>query len=152
MRKFFKTIHILEKDALDKELYLNKYESKEKQLADTLKYESNQIKNYNQYFENALIYLKTGVNHFQSITISLPERGFIKALKYGDYESTKKSNALSKLCKGLYNECYYILQNMSVKFNKDWTEKPNIYTKEIDMNTDRVEQYNERDEVDWSLF
>ena len=41
---------------------------------------------------------------------------------------------------------------MSVKFNKDWTEKPNIYTKEIDMNTDRVEQYNERDEVNWSLF
>ena len=152
MRKFFKTIHILEKDALDKELYLNKYDSKEKQLADRLKYESSQIKNYNQYFENALIYLKTGVNHFQSITISLPERGFIKALKYGDYESTKKSNALSKLCKGLYNECYYILQNMSVKFNKDWTEKPNIYTKEIDMNTDRVEQYNERDEVNWSLF
>ena len=152
MRNFFKTIHILEKDALDTHLYINKYDSKEKQLADKLKYESSQIKNYNQYFENAMIYLKTATNHFQSITISLPERSFIKGLKYGDYESTKKMNELGKICKELYNECYYILQNMAIKFNKGWSEKPNVYTKEIDMNTDRVEQYNERDEVRWALY
>jgi hypothetical protein len=114
MRKFFKTIHILEKDALTKELYLNKYESKEKQLADTLKYESSQIKNYNQYFENALIYLKNGVNHFQSITISLPERSYIDGLKHGDYEELKLVNKLGNICKELYKECYTILLNISL--------------------------------------
>ena len=78
MRKFFKTIRILEKDIIHKDLIINKYDSKEKQLEDKLKYDNSQIKNYNQYFENALIYLKTAINHFQSITVSLPERGFIK--------------------------------------------------------------------------
>ena len=152
MRKFFKTIHILEKDIIHEDLIINKYDSKEKQLEDKLKYDNSQIKNYNQYFENALIYLKTAINHFQSITVSLPERGFIKGLKYGDYESTKKVNALGSLCKEIYNECYYILQNMSIKFNQEWSKHPNIYTKEIDMNTDRVEQYNDNDEVMWSLY
>jgi hypothetical protein len=152
MRKFFKTIRILEKDIIHKDLIINKYDSKEKQLEDKLKYDNSQIKNYNQYFENALIYLKTAINHFQSITVSLPERGFIKGLKYGDYESTKKVTALGTLCKEIYNECYYILQNMSIKFNKEWSEHPNIYTKEIDMNTDRVEQYNDNDEMNWSLY
>ena len=61
MRKFFKTIHILEKD---------------------------DILHYNQYFENAFMYLKTAINNFQSITISLPERDYIDALKYGDYETS----------------------------------------------------------------
>ena len=111
-----------------------------------------QIKNYNQYFENAVIYLKTSINHFQSITVSLPERSFIKGLKYGDFEETKKVTELGRLCKEIYNECYYILQNMSIKFNKEWLKNPNIYTKEIDMNTYRVEQYNEQDEVNWSLY
>ena len=39
-----------------------------------------QIKNYNQYFDNALIYLKTAINHFQSITVSLPEEDSLKVL------------------------------------------------------------------------
>jgi len=152
MRKFFKTIRILEKDVRHKDLIINKYDSKEKQLEDKLKYDNSEIKNYNQYFDNALLYLKTGINHFQSMTISLPERTLIDGIKYGDFEATKKANELGKLCRDIYNECYYILQNMSIKFNKDWLQKPNIYTKEIDMNTDRVEQYNENDEVRWALY
>ena len=90
MRQFFKTIHILEKDT---------------------------ITNYNQYFENAQLYLKTSINHFQSITVSLPERNMIDALKYGDYAPTKKANELGALCKELYNECYYVLLNLSIKLN-----------------------------------
>ena len=125
MRKFFKTIHILEHD---------------------------EIYNYNQYFENAQIYLKTSINNFQSITISLPERSYINGLKQGDFEATKKMKQLGTICNKLYNECYYILLNLSIKFNKKWESKPNIYTKEINMNTDRVEQYNENDEVKWSLY
>ena len=152
MRKFFKMIHILEKSTNKQPLIINKYNSKEKQLKDKLKYQSSQIKNYNQYFDNALLYLKISINHFQSITVSLPERNYIKALKYGDYESTKKVNELGILCKEIYNKCYYILQNISIKLNKEWLNNPNIYTKEIDMNTDRVEHYNKNNEVNWSLY
>ena len=125
MRKFFKTLHILEHD---------------------------EIYNYNQYFENALMYLKTSINHFQSITVSLPERDYINGIKYGDFESTKKTHELGELCKDLYNECYYVLTNLAVKFNETWSSKPNIYTKEIDINSDRVERYNETDEINWALF
>ena len=152
MRKFFKTIHILEKDVIHEELIINKYDTKEKQLGDKLHYENSQIKNYNQYFDNALIYLKTSINHFQSITVSLPERTLINGIKYGDFEATKKAHDLGRICKGVYNECYYVLQNISIKLNKEWLRNPNIYTREIDMNTDRVEQYNENDEVNWALY
>jgi len=124
MRKFFKTVHILEHD---------------------------DIYNYNHYFENAQLYLRTSLNHFQSMTISLPERTLIDGIKYGDFEASKKMNKLGKLCKELYNECYYVLLNLSVEFNKTWTSSPNIYNKEIDMNTDRTESYNENDEVHWAL-
>ena len=110
MRKFFKTIHILEKD---------------------------KITNYNQYFENASIYLKTSINHFQSITVSLPERTLLDGIKYGDYEPTRRANELSKICKELYNECYYILLNLSIKLNEKWSKNPTINTKEIELNTDK---------------
>lgn len=125
LRKFFKTIHILEHD---------------------------DIMNPNQYYDNALLYLKTSINHFQSITISLPERWYINALKYGDFEPTKKSNKLGSICKKLYNECYYILLNLSIQYNKQWRENPNIYTKEIDINTDRTEEYNKYNIDNWSLY
>ena len=125
MRKFFKTIHILEKD---------------------------NITNYNQYFENAHLYLKSSINHFQSITVSLPERTMVDALKNGDYEATRKANILGPLCRELYDECYYILVNLSIKLNETWSKNPNTYTKEIELNTDRVEHYNEHDEVSWSLY
>jgi len=125
LRRFIKTIYILEHD---------------------------DMMNSNQYFENALIYLKTGINHFQSITVSLPERTFLSGIKYGDFEPTKKVTKLGNLCKKLYNECYYILQNLSVKFNDQWSKGPNIYTKEIDMNSERVEQYNKTSEINWSLY
>ena len=125
LRKFFKTIHILEHD---------------------------DIMNPNQYYDNALLYLKTSINHFQSITISLPERGYINALKYGDFEATKKVNKLGNICKKLYNECYYILLNLSIKYNKQWRDNPNIYTKEIDINHDRTEEYNKYTIDNWSLY
>ena len=125
MYKFFKTIHILEND---------------------------EIMNANQYFDNAELYLKTSINYFQSITISLPERNMLDAIKYGDFEPTKKVNKLGMLCKKLYNQCYYILLNLSIKFNKEWNENPNIYTKEIDMNSDRTESYDKNIEINWSLY
>ena len=51
-----------------------------------------------------------------------------------------------------YNECYNILLNLSIEFNEKWRNDPNIYTREIDMNTFRTEQYNKYDEINWSLY
>ena len=125
MRKFFKNIKMLEKEYLE---------------------------NYNPYFEDALIYLKTSINHFQSISVSFPERNMKDGIKYGDFEPTKKTNYLGYVCKELYNECYYLLTNISIKLNEKWAKNPTIYTKEIDMNPDRVENYNKYDEINWSLY
>ena len=125
MRKFFKTVHILEYDNL---------------------------MNRNQYYELANDYLKQSINHFQSISVSMPERHLINGIKRGDFTATKKTEELSKILKELYNECYYILLNIGTTFNEEWSKEPNIYTKEIDLNTDRVESYNENDEVNWALY
>lgn len=125
MRKFFKILKILEHDS---------------------------IQNRNNYFDLANDYLKEAINHFQSMSISMPERSFLNGLKYGDYETTKKTNELSSILKELYNECYAILINIGHTFNDEWSENPNIYTREIDLNTDRVESHNKNDEVMWALY
>ena len=124
LRKFFKTVKVLEYD--------NLY-------------------NRNQYYELANDYLKDALNHFQSISVSMPERSLNNAIKLGDFEATKKTKELSRILKELNKECYYILLNIGYLFNKKWSEKPNIYTREIDLNTDRVENYK-NNEVNWSLY
>lgn len=125
LRKFFKTVKILEYD--------NLY-------------------NRNQYYELANDYLKEALNHFQSISVSMPERSLKNAIKLGDFEELKKTNELSDILKELNKECYYILLNIGYVFNEKWSEKPNIYTREIDLNTDRVENYTKNNEVNWSLY
>lgn len=125
LRKFFKTVKILEYD--------NLY-------------------NRNQYYELANDYLKDGLNHLQSISVSMPERSLNDGIKLGDFEALKKTNELSVILKELNKECYYILLNIGYVFNEKWSEKPNIYTREIDLNTDRIENYNKNNEVNWSLY
>lgn len=125
MRKFFKTVHILEYDNL---------------------------MNRNQYFELATDYLKEGINHFQSLSVSMPERDLVNGIKRGDFTPTKKTEELSNILKQLYNECYYILLNIGTTFNEEWSNEPNIYTREIDLNPERVESYNKNDEVNWALY
>ena len=112
---FFYTIHDLEKDA---------------------------IKHPRQIFENAELYLKQGLNSFQSLSISVPEGSYINSLKYNDMESTKLSVRVGKLCKGLQEHCYYLLYNLSLRFNKDFIDNPDIYKKEISLNTDNVSESN----------
>jgi hypothetical protein len=125
LRKFFKTVKVLEYD--------NLY-------------------NRNQYYELANDYLKDALNNFQSISVSMPERNLNDGIKLGDFEALKKTNELSDILKELHKECYYILLNIGYLFNEKWSEKPNIYTREIDLNTDRVEYYNKNNEVNWSLY
>ena len=125
LRKFFKTVKVLEYD--------NLY-------------------NRNQYYELANDYLKDALNHFQSMSVSMPERSLKDAIKLGDFETTKKTNELSGILKELNKESYYILLNIGYLFNEKWSENPNIYTREIDLNTERVENYNKNNEVNWSLY
>ena len=125
LRKFFKTIHILENP---------------------------KITNYNQYFENAMMYLKQSINNFQSMTVSFSEENLLDGLKYGDYRQTKKTQELGGLTKQLYNQCYYLLLSLSIRFNKEWSENPHMYIKEIDMNNDRVESRDTMLEENWSLY
>ena len=125
MRQYFRILKILEKDNLQ---------------------------NRNQYFDLAKDYLKQSINHFQSITVSMPERSYIDGLKYGDFEESRNNRQLSTLLKQLHKECMAILLNIGITFNKEWLDNPNTYTKEIDLNSGGVENYNKNDEVNWALY
>ena len=98
-----------------------------------------------QYFENAEIHLKNSLNHFQSISIAVPEETLNQALKYNKYETTKLGNKIGKLCKRLHKHCYYLLYNLSLRLNEIWKEKPDIYMSEITMNSENVEPMRQID-------
>ena len=115
MKMFMHTIHDLEKD---------------------------NISHPKQYFENAQIYLKKSLNYFQAISLSVPEEKLIHALKYNKFEANKLSNKIGQSRKKLYKHCYYLLYNLSLRFNEDFFEKPDIYKTEINLNTDSVEESN----------
>ena len=104
--------------------------------------ESDDISHPKQYFENAQLYLKKSLNLFQSISLSVPEEKYIHALKYNKFESNKLSKRIGKLCKKIYKHCYYILYNLSLRFNEDFFENTDIYKTEIDFNVDTVEESN----------
>ena len=113
--------------------------------------EKDDISHPKQYFENAQLYLKKSLNLFQSIGLSVPEEKMIHALKYNKFEANKLSNRIGKLCKKIYKHCYYILYNLSLRFNEDFFEKPDIYKCEIELNTDSVEESNTFNEF-YELF
>tara|TARA_Y100001970_G_C14129507_1_gene800862 strand:- start:344 stop:1063 length:720 start_codon:yes stop_codon:yes gene_type:complete len=113
--------------------------------------EKDDISHPKQYFENAQIYLKKSLNLFQSITISVPEENYIHSLKYNKFETTKLGNRIGKLCKKIYKHCYYLLYNLSLRFNEDFFETPDIYKTEINLNADQVEESNTFTEK-WELY
>ena len=113
--------------------------------------EKDNIAHPRQYFENAQMYLKKSLNYFQSLTISVPEEKYIHSLKYNKFEQTKLSNRIGKLCKKLHQHCYYLLYNLSLRFNEDFFENPDIYKTEINLNADQVEESNTFTEK-WELY
>ena len=113
--------------------------------------EKDHISHPKQYFENAQLYLKKSLNLFQSITVSVPEEKYIHSLKYNKFETTKLGNRVGKLCKKIHKHCYYLLYNLSLRFNEDFFEKPNIYKTEINLNADQVEESNTLTEK-WELY
>jgi len=104
--------------------------------------EKDDIAHPKQYFENGQMYLKKSLNLFQAITLSVPEEKMIHALKYNKFEQTKLSNRIGLLCKKVHKHCYYLLYNLSLRFNEDFFEKPDIYKTEINLNADQVEESN----------
>ena len=113
--------------------------------------EKDDISHPKQYFENAQLYLKKSLNLFQSITVSVPEEKYIHSLKYNKFETTKLGNRIGKLCKKIHKHCYYLLYNLSLRFNEDFFEKPDMYKTEINLNADQVEESNIFTEK-WELY
>ena len=113
--------------------------------------EKDTIAHPRHYFENAQVYLKKSLNFFQAITISVPEEKYIHALKYNQFESTKLSNRIGKLCKDIHKHCSYLLYNLSMRFNEDFFKDPDIYKIEIPINSDQVEESNTFTET-WELY
>lgn len=95
--------------------------------------EDDNIHNYNQYFENAQLYLKESINSFQSLSINSYDERYIEALKYGDFDETKEMKDISEIVNELNKEGYNILYNLSLELNEKWRKNPNIHTKEIVM-------------------
>lgn len=113
--------------------------------------ENKDISHPRQYFENAQLYLKKSLNYFQSITISVPEETFIESLKYNKYESNKLLNKVGKLCKKINTHCYYILYNLSLRFDENFYELPNTYKTLIEFNNEKVVENNSYDN-DYELY
>ncbi len=108
--------------------------------------EKDNISHPRQYFENAELYLSKSLNSFQSISISVPEEKFIETLKYNKFNPSKLANKIGLLCKKLHKNCYYLLYNLSLRFNDDWENKPDIYKNEISYNYQNVKSSNEMNE------
>lgn len=104
-----------------------------------------------QYFENAEYHLKQSINHFQSLSISVPEEKLIHGLKYNKYESTKLGSRVGKLCKDLYKHCYHLMFNLSLRLNELWMKDPDIYMNQITMNVGNVGP-NEIDDFNWEIY
>ena len=96
---------------------------------DTL--ENEDLYNYNQYFDQALIYLQNSINLFQGLGVESYDRKYVDGLKYNDFTSSKELMEISKISKELYNEGYSLLYNLSLRLNKKWKENPHVFNKEI---------------------
>jgi hypothetical protein len=93
--------------------------------------ENDKLHNYNQYFDNAHLYLQRASNTFQSLGIEAEERKYIQALKYNDFENSKELSKISKVSKELYHEGYLLLYNLSLRLNKKWESSPSVFNKQI---------------------
>tara|TARA_B100001094_G_scaffold332913_1_gene407273 strand:+ start:1591 stop:2265 length:675 start_codon:yes stop_codon:yes gene_type:complete len=102
--------------------------------------ENNNLKHSKHYIENAQLYLKKSINHFQYITTSMSDSNYLDKMKYNDYQSFKKSNKLSDLIKNLYKLCYSKLYNIIENHNNKFDKEPTHYNSNI--NIDEPEPYN----------
>lgn len=119
------------------------YENGEKHMSIFLNYirslSFQKIRNPKLDFENAEYNLKKSLNHFQSITISIPENSYKNIIETGNYKNNIYGTKISKICKKLYKYCYSLLYKLSIKVDKDWENKPNILKSSINYNSENVQ-------------
>ena len=114
--------------------YLNEF------LDNILILENNNLKHSKHYIENAKLYLKKSINHFQYITTTMNDSNYLDKIKYDDYISMKKSNKLSNLIKELYIICNNKLYNITEKYNNIFDKNPINYNSNI--NIDEPDAFN----------
>ena len=114
--------------------YLNEFLSNVKTL------NNKDLDHSKHYIENAQLYLKKSINHFQYITTSMNDSNFLDKMKYNDYTNMKKSKKLSNLIKELYKICYNKLYNVIEKHNEKFDKKPT--SDNMNINIEQPEPYN----------
>jgi hypothetical protein len=96
-----------------------------------------------QLFQNAEEYLRISLNHFQSISFSVPEMKHSQILRYGGKPITSiVRDRIGKLCKRLHEVGYQILYNYSHNYDIEFRKNPNIYSGEHAYSTDNVYESN----------
>ena len=93
--------------------------------------ENDNLYNYNDFFDKAVLYLEKSMNLFQALGIEADERKYIDAVKYNDFKNSKDLMEITETVQKLYKESHMILYNLSLRLNKKWKENPNIFNKEI---------------------
>jgi hypothetical protein len=96
-----------------------------------------------QSFENAQLYLTLALNHFHSISFSIPENNYNSTLRYNKTISHKLVEGLSKTCKDMYAHCYALLVSISETLNVDFRENPDMYKSGIVLTPENVRASNE---------
>ena len=108
--------------------------------------EDDTLYHYNQYFENAVMYLEKATNSFQALGVEADERKYIDAIKYNDFTNSKDLLDITTVVQKLYQESHSILYNLSLRLNKKWRENPHALNKEIIYNhphpRDNYSSYN----------
>jgi len=108
--------------------------------------------NHNHYFETLVMYYKQSINHYQSMTVSVPEESTYDALKHNKLQTMKLATRISDLCKRLQKICHTELYNLSIRLDEEWRKNPTIYTKGIHMNEGGVEEFNKDYDERWSFY
>jgi len=114
--------------------YLNEF------LDNIIILENKNLKHSTHYIENARLYLKKSINHFQYITISMTDSNNLDKIKFDDYTTFKKSNKLSNLIKELYVLCNNKLYDIIENYNNIFDKNPINYNSNI--NIDEPEPAN----------
>ena len=99
-----------------------------------------------QVFENAQLYLKLAMNHFQAISVSIPVNNYYSTLKYNKTISHKLVKGISDTCKHLYSHGYALLVSTAERYNADFHMNPDTYKSEIVLTPDNIRAANEVDE------
>lgn len=93
--------------------------------------ENEKLHYYNPHFDKAHHYLQKSVNAFHSMGTAVTEEKYIHGLEMNNFEKSKHLREISRLAKGLHEEGYHLLYTLSLRYNEQWKQNPNIHNHEI---------------------